>query len=144
MGQRHHAAVVADSCQGAHQRLSLDRAAVGRPQGGLRPDVRLALAHEPRVDQRQVLDAVGSTSPFQLLQLADLLFISRDNQLAALPMRHVVGAAEFVQQVAPLDRQPSLQRAGRIVDPGVNDAAVVGAAFHPGAGTRLEQADGSP
>src|SRR2546428_3189335 len=31
----------------------------------------------------------------------------------------------LVQQVAALDRQPGLERAGRIVDAGVDDAAVV-------------------
>ena len=50
-------------------------------------------------------------------------------------MRHAVPSAEIVQPLASFDAEPCLQRAGRIVDSRVNDAAVVRA--HPASGTRL-------
>ena len=51
-------------------------------------------------------------------------------------MRHVVAGAELVHQPLALDAQLRLQRAGRIVDPGVDHAAVVRARVEAGLACR--------
>ena len=53
-------------------------------------------------------------------------------------MRHAVTRAELVHQIAAFDAQPGLQRAGRIVDAGMDDAAVMRAGVHARAGVPLE------
>ena len=50
---------------------------------------------------------------------------SGDDHLAAALDRHVVALAERVQVAGALDAEPRLQRAGRVVDAGVDDARVV-------------------
>ena len=54
-----------------------------------------------------------------------------------------VRRAELVHQLAAFDAQPRLQRAGRIVDAGVDHAAVVRAGVHARARMPLEHADRS-
>src|SRR4051794_9894383 len=46
-------------------------------------------------------------------------------------MRDAVLTAEFVEQALPLDAQRGLKRTGRVVNPGVQDPAVMGARLHP-------------
>ena len=56
-------------------------------------------------------------------------------------MRDVVPFAERIETIASLHAQLRLEASGRIVDPGVDDAAVVGAGLHPRPGMALEDAD---
>jgi hypothetical protein len=64
-----------------------------------------------------------------------------DDELAASRVRDVVCGAEGVEQVAPLDAEPRLQRAGWIVEAGVDDAAVVRAGGPADFAVAFEQAD---
>src|SRR5262249_22638676 len=80
-------------------------------------------------------------APLQRLELSDLGGIVRDDQLAALRVRHLVALAELVEQMTSFDAEPRLQRAGGIVDAGVDDAAVVGAGVLSPPRMALEDAD---
>ena len=71
------------------------------------------------------LDAVVASRALRALRARHLVLVVRDDQLAAARVRHVVLGAELVQQTAPFDAQPRLERAGGIVDARVDDAAVV-------------------
>ena len=111
-----------------------------RRDGG---DVRLALrARTRRPRSARSLTPFAQPDREQLLERRHLRRVGGDDQLAGPRVRNVVLRAERVQPIAPLDAQPRLQRSGRIVDAGVNDAAVVGARLHPRAGMALEEADG--
>ena len=66
--------------------------------------------------------------------------VGREDQLADPRVRDVVLGAERVETVASFDAELRLEGARRIVDPGMDDAAVVGAGFHPRPGMALEDA----
>ena len=68
-----------------------------------------------------------------------------DGATISLPLRdmgHAVPLAELVHQSLAFDAEPRLQRAGRIVDAGVDHAAVMRARVEPGPGVPFEHADG--
>ena len=52
--------------------------------------------------------------------------------------------AELVEQRRPAHAEARLERPGRVVEAGVNDAAVVRAGVHPGQAVPLDEAHGSP
>ena len=66
--------------------------------------------------------------------IAEQLDRGLDDQLAAALARHAVLLAEGVQPLASLDAEDGLQGIPRVIDAGVDDAAVVGAGLLPGAG----------
>ena len=65
----------------------------------------------------------------------------RDDELAAARVGHTVLLRRIVEQAAPCDAQRRLQRARRIVEAGVDDAAVVGAGVEARARVPFEHAD---
>ena len=120
--------------QRAHERLRLHPSSGGRPERRCREDVGLALSQELEADHLQPAHAVRRAAAFQRFERADLLLGRRDDELAATIVRNVIGRAERVQPFGPLDAQLRLEAPAGVVDPGVDDAAVVRAGFHPGAG----------
>src|SRR6185369_8363100 len=64
-----------------------------------------------------------------------------DDQLAAFAMRHAVLRAELVEAPAAVHAQARLERAGRVVHAGVDDAAVVRAGVLAWPRVPLEQHD---
>ena len=70
--------------------------------------------------------------------------VKGDDQLAEARVRDAVARAEFVQEPAAFDAQTRLQRPRRIVEAGVDHAAVVRARFEAGARMPLEDAHRSP
>ena len=61
-------------------------------------------------------------------------------ELSAAAVGDAVALAELVQQRRTFDAKRGLQRSGRVVDPGVDHAAVVGARLHAGARVSFEDA----
>ena len=59
-------------------------------------------------------------------------------------MGNAVPFAELVHQALAFDAELRLQRPRRIVNPGMNDAAVVRARVETGPGVPLEETDGLP
>ena len=130
--------------QRSHQRLGFDDAGRRRPQRGARGDVWLETADEIAIDDLQVVDAVRAAACEQTVEPRCVVGRSDDDQLAAPPVRDVMGCAEPVEGVTPVYTQPPLERPRRIIDAGVDHPAVVGARL--GAETRmtLEQTDRPP
>ena len=81
---------------------------------------------EPRpVDLPQPGDTVLAAAPVQLLETRNLALRRRDDELAAALIRDLLAIAVLVEQLVPLDAQTRLERSRRVVDPRVDDAAVV-------------------
>ena len=104
----------------------------------------LETADEIAIDDLQVVDAVRAAACKQTVEPRCVVGRSDDDQLAAPPVRDVMGGADPVEGVTSVDTQPPLERPRRIVDARVDHAAVVGARL--GAETRmtLEQTDRPP
>src|ERR1700741_5015582 len=70
------------------------------------------------------LDAVREGRGADPPELGELRLIARHDQLAAAAMRYAVLTAEGIEQLAPRDAQARLERAARIIDPGMDHLAV--------------------
>ena len=76
------------------------------------------------VDYLEVRHPVGVSPRHQRFERADLVR-GGDDQLAATLARHAVLLAEGVQPLASLDAEDGLQGIPRVIDAGMDDAAVV-------------------
>src|ERR1700756_859651 len=95
-------------------------------------------AAQPRLEreclgalERGELDAVTEGRGADPTELGELALVARHDQLAAAAMRDAVLEAEGVEELPPGDAQAGLERAARVVDPGMDDLAVARA--HPAA-----------
>ena len=107
-------------------------------------DVRLAGAHRGAVHHAQTHDAVGAAVFGQMFELRFLFRVMSHHELAAIPVRHVVRGAEFVQHAVARHAQPRFQRAGRIVDARMDHAAVARARAHAQLGHLLDEKHVAP
>src|SRR5438067_3781018 len=139
--QEHDAGRFGGAHQRPHQILGADDAAFGRKQGGNRADFRLAAANEVAIDHLHAFDAVRRGARAESLERRNLGRVGRDDQLAEARMRHVVLRTELVQAASAFYTQLRLERAGRIVEAGVDDAAVVRARLETRTRMAFEQAD---
>jgi hypothetical protein len=98
--------------------------------------VGLARADERGVDRHERRAVCGGLRQ-QPLEFAGLTGPG-DDQLAAADVRHPRRFAERVEPASALDRQPRLERPGRVVEPGVDHAAVVRGRLEPRARVALE------
>ena len=87
--------------------------------------IRLALGDRALVEQLQIFDPVELAARVEVVEPPQLGFLGRDDQFADLPVRDPLRLAVLPDQLAPLDAQPGLERARLVIDPGVDDAAVV-------------------
>ena len=87
--------------------------------------VRLDLAEALRADQFQTRHAVRDAALVEILEARQFVLLGRDDHLAD----HVVGDAVLLAEVDQLllagHAEARFQRAGRVVDAGVQDAAVM-------------------
>src|SRR5437773_471058 len=113
-----------------------------RPQRGGRVNRRLAPADERAIDELELFNAVSRTAELERLEIGDVMLVAGDDELAAARVRNAVPSAELVQQVAALDAEPRLERAGRIVDAGMNHTAVVCARVQTSARMSFDDARG--
>ena len=125
--------------QECHQILGVHHATFGRIERRSRTWVRVR--DENAVHGLQSLDSVGAPQGEQLLEDGHFVCVVCDDKLSAALVCHRFGAAEVVHEVASLHTQPRLERAGRIVEAGVNHAAVVRAGIEARAHVTLEHAD---
>jgi hypothetical protein len=65
-----------------------------------------------------------------------------DDQLSASLVWHVMLGAKGIKEPPAFRAEPRLERLGRVVNPGMDDAAVVSARVQAGAGVALEYTDG--
>src|SRR5262249_56311663 len=104
-------------------------------------DGGLARGDESGIDDLQAFDAVFGASPLQRFELVNLALVVRDDELAGAHVRNAVLRAELVQVVTAFDAEARLERARRMIQTGVNDAAVVRAGVLAGARVALEDDD---
>jgi hypothetical protein len=114
------------NAQRSHELMAVDNAGLRRMQRRDAGERGLHRARGRAVDHREALDAVAAALLKDRLHLGHFGVLGRDNQLAALAMRHAVRGAEFVQQAAAARTVVRAQRAGRVVHAGVDHLAVAG------------------
>ena len=110
--------------QGQHQAVAVDDAGRGRQQRGVAGERRLQRGELGGVEAAQVVHAVGVRALGDRLQRRCLRRGAGDHQLAAARVVHPVLRAPGVQALAALHAQAGLERAGRVVQPGVDHLAV--------------------
>jgi hypothetical protein len=86
--------------------------------------IGLDLLQVSLVDELDTRDAVRLRPPMKLVESIELRLCRRNDELAAALVRDALLVAVPVQLGAALDAEASLQRARRVVDPGVDDPAV--------------------
>ena len=106
--------------------------------------VRLDLAQPRGVEPPQPRHAVGDPAPLELVEPGQLVLAERDDQLPARVVADPALLAVGAQLAHPLDAQPRLERAGHVVDPGVDDARVVAGLVRADAVLALEHDDPPP
>src|SRR5262249_35422326 len=107
-------------------------------------DMRFAFANFLRANQAKTFDAVLLAAALQGREVGFLMRIGGHHQLAAVAMRNTVFGAKFVEQAVAFDAVARLQRILRVVDTGVNHAAVAGAGGHAELGELLDEKDVLP
>ena len=86
--------------------------------------MRLDLADRVALEPAHARHAVRLRAPLELAQALDLGLVDGDDELAALHVREVVLGAVGAEESDPTPAELGFQRSRRVVDPGVDDAAV--------------------
>ena len=110
--------------QRQHVSVAVDDAGFRRRQRADAGKLRFERARGVAADHLQAFDAVLQALRQQRLHLAEFRVAGRDNELAAFVVGYAMRGAEVVEQAAAARAVAGAQRAGRIVDAGVNDLAV--------------------
>ena len=121
-----------------HEGVTVDDAGRGRKQRAVRPERRLERAGLRAAEPEEVVDAVRLRLCLERRKLGDLALVGGDDQLAAAPVLHAVLAAEAVKHRLALDAEPSLGKAGRVIDASVDDFAVARTHPRPDSAFRLD------
>jgi hypothetical protein len=103
----------------------VDRAGVRRIEPEQPRGIRLQLGDGFLVDHLDVRDAVGGGASLELRKSRQLVLAGGEDELSTAVVRDPVVLAIGDEVTAPLHAQARLQRAGRVVDPGVHHPAVV-------------------
>jgi hypothetical protein len=94
-------------------------------------------------DALEAGDAVGGAAALELVELRPLGLRDRDDQLAVAARGQAALDAVVVQLARALGAEAGLERAGRVVDAGVQDAGVVPGLVEALDGLALEHRDGA-
>ncbi len=100
-------------------------AGVGRPQPGDAGRMRFDFFELRRVDPFDAGHAVGRGAPMQLAELFEFTLMRGHDDLAAALVGDAVRLAEVIHARGAVHAQLRLERAGFVVDAGVDDTAVV-------------------
>ena len=125
-------------------RREVDDAGGRGVQAGHSARVGLELLYPVAVEPPQAGDPVRMPTALELVEPRQLVVARGDDDLAAALGRDAALVAVLVQQPRALDAQPRLERAGRVVDAGVDHAAVAPRLVHPDLAFLLENADAEP
>jgi hypothetical protein len=104
--------------------MAVDDAGRRREQGGVAFQRRLQGAGRVARQMLQVVDAVGAGTGGDGFEFVDLGRAGGDDQLAAAPVGNPAFGAVGIQLAPAGDAKPRLERAGRVVDAGVDHFAV--------------------
>jgi hypothetical protein len=105
--------------------------------------VRLDVGDLGGGDAPQARDAVGGAAALELVELRPLGLRHRDDQLAVAARGQAALDAVVVELARALGAEPGLERAGRVVDAGVQDAGIVPGLVEALDGLALEHRDGA-
>src|SRR5205823_709784 len=94
-------------------------------------------------DPAQARHAVGAPAPLELVEALELGAVGRDDHLPAALGDDAAPLAILIQVGGPFDAQARLQRAGHVVDAGVDHTRVVPGLVGPELSLALEHADRS-
>ena len=121
---QHAARVFHVAQQAEHEAVAVHNAGRRRQQRRVAGQRGLQRAGFVGAEQPQVVHAVGGGALLNGAQFIDLRGAGGHDQLAAALVRHAAFGAVGVQLLLALHAQPRLERAGRVVDAGVNHLAV--------------------
>ena len=113
-------------------------------QSGDPARVRLDLLDSRGVDPAQAWHSVGLRPAVQLLQARELGGVGRDDHLSALLVRDAPLGAVLVELASALHAKARLERAGLVVDAGVDHARAVAGLMRSHLGLALEHAHRRP
>ena len=149
LSQRPHLAAAMDRAPAGDQVLAVgdgdggevDDAGIGRVQRRDPRGVGLDLAQPLAVDALQPGDAVRRAASIELVQPWQLGLLGGDDHLAVATRLDPAFGAVGVEPCRAIDAEPCLERAGLVVDPGVDHAAGVAALMACRPGLALEHRD---
>ena len=121
--------------------MVIDDAFLGHAQGGEAGGLGFDLAEPCGVEPLEAFEAVFAASGFEVAEAGDFGLVGGDDDLAADFMGDSVLAAEPGHKPNPAQGEPGLQRAWLVVEPAVEDAAVVRALMAAGAVFFFKDAD---
>ena len=130
----------ADAAQRSHERLGLDDAAWSATTA---PRPRATCGSRARTNAASTISSPSTPLAVRVRRSDSSVRESRRRRAATMSLPHrACGtscvAQNAVQPARALDAEARLQRAARIVDAGVDDAAVVGARLHPRPGMLID------
>ena len=92
----------------------------------------------------QAWDFVGPAAPLQLVEAFDFALVNRQHELARTLVGNLPLLAVRVQRACALDAEPRLERAGLVVDAGVDDSARAAGLVVPDPLLGLQHAEARP
>src|SRR5690606_18371472 len=127
---------------GVDEFVHIDDARFGRKQRAFTDDVGFESARFRGVDEAHISGVVVSSPLDDGIEARDLSLGSSDDELARLLMRDRESSAALVEKAPTFGAGECFERAGRMVERGVDHPAVPTRRFHPGAGMPFEDGDG--
>src|SRR5919201_1440505 len=122
----------------------IDDSGPGHPERAHAGAARFDLPQRLAIDELDAFDAVGQAALMERFEPRQLLVANGDDHLPAPLRGNPFFGAVPVHRRRPRDRQPRLQRAGRVVDAGMDHARVVAGLMARGTGLLLEDAQAEP
>ncbi len=133
-----------DAGVGFYEFLGGENARAGNFQRGHAGDVRLACVNCGGVNDAHAGDAVGFAAALQVFQFRGLVGIGGDEEFSRAAMGNVVGGAEFVGQAVAFEAVARFEGIFRVVEAGMDHAAVARAGGHAGTRKGFDEEDVVP
>src|SRR6266851_5244959 len=124
---------------GAHEIFGGDDAGGGDVERGDAGDVRLAGTNLVGADEAQAFDTVLLVILFQRVQGGFFVRVSGYDEFSGVAEGDIVFGAELIHQAVAFDAEAGFEGIFRVVDAGVNDAAVARAGDHAELGILLDE-----
>ena len=107
-----------------HEPMAVDNAGLGREHGGDARERRLELHRRLRRYHRYPFDTIGERLGLDRLEPSELVSVSGDHELSALPVRHTMSGAKLIKHTAAGWTVAGAQGAGGIIEAGMDHLAV--------------------
>ncbi len=129
------------AAQREHERVAVDDAGRWRQESGQCTHLWFESLHVLCGQLLEVRHAVGDSRRADRVELLKLARMSRHEQLAAAPVRYVLGFAVFVESLAAFDAETRFEAAARIVEARVDHLGVARRGLFADRGVLLENDD---